>query len=394
MKMHKNCVRAFVKSNLGDDLFLYVLCSRYTKEKFIVCGFHEFQKSISDIRNLRYVSIDQPVTKWAFRILNFIPILFNQVCKKIKGKTLLRKIRCFDVVSALCENNILISGSLFIENEQEKNIYYKNEEKYYARHPYVLGCNFGPYYTMEYLDRHRKLFEKAKQVSFRDSYSKNLFCWSQITWYPDILFSYPKEKCERPDMENYILISVLDSGKDLSDTSMSAEKYTDFMIKLVNRLTAASEKVVLMGFCKEQGDHIVCNKICEGVMEKQRVLVLNYPEIHYNQAVGYIANAKYVVATRYHAMILGWLYEKNVYPIVYNEKMKHVIEDISDKIVYSDINDLNDGTIEKIIQSIKEEKFTLHDQVRYAIEKSEMHFEKLDELFGRTLKGRKNQNEI
>ena len=393
MKINKNCVRAFVKSNLGDDLFLYVLCNRYPKEEFVVCSFLKFRKSVSDIPNLHYISIDQLVIKWIFRVLYLGSILLNRVFQIINGKTVFRKITCFDMYSALCKENILISGSLFIENKKSKNSddkseigknhYQKSEEIYYSRNPYVLGCNFGPYYTEEYRERYQKLFEKAKQVSFRDSYSSALFCGNNISWSPDILFTYPKDKCEKPDIRDYVLISVLDPGKDLQGNSMLTREYVNFMIKLVNRLTIASEKIVLMGFCIEQGDDKICSRIYDSVDEKQNVSVINYPTIHYNQAVGYLANAKYVIATRYHAMILGWLYEKNVYPIVYNEKMKHVIDDISDQIVYSNIDDLNDDVIDVILQSVNKSDFSLQTEIRDAIQKSEKHFEKLDELFKR-----------
>ncbi|KIR02076.1 putative transferase [Lachnospiraceae bacterium TWA4] len=62
---------------------------------------------------------------------------------------------------------------------------------------YILGANFGPYYTEEYLKAMAKVFEKAEDVCFREKYSYQLFQNNRVRYAPDILFTYPMPKMKQ-----------------------------------------------------------------------------------------------------------------------------------------------------------------------------------------------------
>lgn len=391
MKKDIVCVRAFLKENLGDDLFLDILCNRYPKKKFVVCGSKKYSGSLAEIKNLEYKYDDSYMVKWTLRLLNFFSIIFNKICLCLWKRHLFSKVSLFDIWSSICQYNVLISGSLFIQRKITGKCYFPNikspyrrsEKKYYNRKPIVLGCNFGPYYDESYRQEYQELFLKAKQVSFREKYSADLFEGDNIYWASDIVFSYSKNKCILPDLKEYVLISVVNLNKDFDDKNKLAEEYLKYMIELVNKLKNANHKIVLLGCCNSQGDDIICYQILDGVRDNSNIRVVDYPNYDMHQMVGYFANAKYVVASRFHAMILGWLFEKNVFPIVYDDKMLHVIKDIEKRIgidiKHTSIKNLDVNYIEYVLQHITD-NFEWSEELRGIISDSNRHFELLDRL--------------
>lgn len=376
------CIRAFIKGNLGDDLFVVTLCKRYPNTKFVICGEKKFKSIFNNVENLKYVSIDNFFIKWSIRFLNVIPYTINFISRQIMKQELVCRVRVLDFITNLSKYNVLISGSLFMESEyfsNVKKVYYKYENKYYKKAPFILGCNFGPYLHDEYLKKHQELFGMASVVNFRDSYSKNLFQDAHINWYPDILFSYQQDIVKETREKDYIIISVLNYDKDGSNTPKIVENYINKMVEIVNELDRAGEKTVLVGFCIEQQDHVVIEKILEKIENSKNVLVINYPEQTYEDIITYIANSKYVIATRYHAMILGWLFQKNVFPIVYNKKMQNVLDDIDVHVDHISIEEIDDLIVKDLMRSIQSDS-SLPVNVNSLIHASNKHFEQLDSI--------------
>lgn len=393
MKKDKICVRAFVNGNLGDDLFIYILCNRYPHEQFVVCGLSKYSGSFAEIKNLTYKSVDSPGIKWGIRCINFMPILLNYICKKFWKRELFSKLSLFDILSRTSRYNILISGSLFMQKKSSGKLYFKNikspymrcEKKYYSRSPIVMGCNFGPFYDEGYLKEYQALFSGARQVSFRDKYSAELFFGDNIFGASDIVFSYPKDKCVLPNIQNYILVSVVNLHKDFDEKANMSDRYLEYLNNLIQVLLENNQKVILLGCCKAQGDDKVCKQIMEQLKDKQaNVGIINYPDMDMNQVAGYFANAKYVIASRFHAMILGWLFEKNVFPIIYDDKMLHVIDDIQEKagngknIKYTSIYDLDTNSIEYILKHMND-SFEWSEELGNIVIDSGRHFQLLDD---------------
>ncbi len=382
--LYDSCIRAFIKGNLGDDLFIHTLCKRYPDTQFVMCGEKAYKTMFTEHKNLKYVCTDTFFNKWLFRVFN-IPAYTDAIIKKlIKKDRTVPNYRCLEYLSRHSRNNVLISGSIFMESGNNEFVmapYYKNEKKYFESRPVVLGCNFGPYHSKGYYDFYNKCFDMARQVSFRDKYSHSLFVKENTVYAPDILFAYDKDCYMIPKEKDYVLISVMNLLKDFSDSRELQEQYEDTLAAFVNRLTKENNRVVLMGFCNAQGDNAVIASLYKKLVDKDKVKCVNYPDITYKEAVGYIAGARTVVATRYHAMILGWLYNKPVLPIVYNEKMTHVIEDLCEGCPYVTVEQIKEQTAGLYEEYMKVLEGEHGPMVERAVELSQKHFSKLDELY-------------
>jgi colanic acid/amylovoran biosynthesis protein len=380
MILYDTCIKAFIKGNLGDDLFIHTLCDRYPEVNFVTCGEKKYKRLFSEIRNLRYISTDSFFLKWMIRGIN-LPIW---ICNKIFRKEIFSMHRFFDFVSAHSRYNVYIAGSVFMELGDGRFLespYLKKERKYYERNPVVIGCNFGPYHNEEYKDFYIKCFEKATQVCVRDTYSYNLLGSKTVDYAPDILFTYNQKGNVSEQRQDYVLISVMNLLKDGNEDKNVLENYEKAIIYFIKQLLERNEKVVLVGFCNEQQDNLIIDKILRIFHQDRRVASYAYPDVSKQQIINLISNAKAVVATRYHAMILGWLYNKNVLPIVYSKKMSNVIEDIIPELPYIPVNQLKgrEKDLFKVYTSIMRDD--IRPDIIHLREQAQNNFKKLDEIY-------------
>src|SRR5699024_4217930 len=95
-----------------------------------------------------------------------------------------------------------------------------------------------------------------------------------------------------------------------------------------------------------------------------------------DEAIQIISSSRYMIATRFHAMILGWLHHKPTLPIAYSEKMTNVMNDVGYKGMYIDFTNLDDLQFDKVYDDLKTNAVNISKQ----IENSEKHFKKLDEF--------------
>lgn len=381
MKMFDVCIRGFVKGNLGDDLFVDIICRRYPNTKFVVCAEKAYKRCFSEIPNLKYISHDTLFTKFFFRILKTPIWCINKILSKCGAKRKFAYWGCEQLVQRLSRENVLISGSIFMETQDgdfEVGPYQVRERKYYRKKPYIIGCNFGPYHNEEYREFYQECFRNAKQVCFREKYSYDKFEGENIQWGADIVFTYPKENIV-PFVENdYVLISVLDLNKDMQKDDENADRYIESIVEVVKVLIEKGERVVFLGFCEFQGDDRIIKRVCDECDNPEQIAIYNYPTISYREAVGIFANAKVIISTRYHGMILGWLFGKRVLPLVYSSKMQHVIDDINPEIPTCNVYDINfsSATLMKSYEYVMKKIYSI-DTDRL-IKSANVHFEKLD----------------
>lgn len=310
--MIKCFVSGYWKSNLGDDLFLKIICERYPHVKFYV--FLDKQNSAQ------------------FKQYNNLTIIYNNFLFRIVNK-LMRKIGMLqlqDILGPLLAKNFLeIGGSIFM---QDKRWIYKLKQREYARKQYrkyfIIGSNFGPFYDQEYVKKYKTLFDVVDGISFRDSYSYNLFAAKNMTKATDVIFGLPTSGYKSQNKKKQVVISVVDNDSKNNDNSFNLQdEYERKIITTINKFTQESYDVILMSFCKYEGDTDVINRIYSRLNSNNHVKIFEYSH-DIESAVQVIADSEKVIASRFHSCVLGLLFGCEVLPIAYSDKTMNLIQDI------------------------------------------------------------------
>lgn len=362
--MKKIFLYAYTRLNLGDDLFIHMITNRYPDVQFYMWSDCDNLASSLKIRNLKFLNLDGRVLRAAKRIR-------PSLSARIK-----------DAMEKSCQAVVYIGGSIFIEYDNWEQILSWWEYEAVNRKFYVLGANFGPYLNGEYKERHRQLFEKMQDVCFRDQYSKALFAdVKSVRCAPDILFAYEMPKTVMH--EKNIFVSLIDcSSKSEGRNQLSEYQnvYIQGMAALVKEYLDAGYSVTFASFCKYEGD----NKAIDDVLKKADLLqddaginILTYDGSNSSEITNAIAGAELIIASRFHAAILGFAAGKPVLPIVYSDKTVHVLQDAGFEGDFWDIREIENENSNIKITNVERQKLNNLSALR---SEAEAHFEGLDIL--------------
>lgn len=341
-----------MKKNLGDDLFLKIITDRYPKTMFHIQTPKKYNDSLYG-KNITFHY--NALTK----MKNFVSRRTNQVIDDVN--TSYRK-----KTDAL----VLLGGSMFIEKGMSNTQLSEQLFKQFTctDKPYfILGSNFGPYKNNYYLEEYRKVFQNANDVCFRESYSQKLFKGS-TRYAPDIVFSMDCNKYPNKN-EKKVAFSVIDLI-NRPELSKFKESYKNKILSLINSFRDKGYKIILMSFCKAEGDEQAIVSILNRLDNKEDIDTYLYNG-NIDEALTVISTSEYVVGTRFHATILGFLFRKKTLPIIYSDKTQHILDDLHFSGETLDIRNLQ----EQEVDISKIEKL-----VHVPSKEAEKHFEKLDQF--------------
>lgn len=351
---------AYSNFNLGDDLFIKILCERYPNIKFVLYAPKEYKKSFRKNTNLSIF----PSNNIIIRGLNFL-------FKTLKIKTSIPLL-----ISKKCKAIVQIGGSIFIESEGWRNKKENKKRMLNENRPFfVLGANFGPFKDNDFYLWNKEMFRKYADICFREKHSYEMFNdLENVRMADDIVFQLNKKEFKQG--ENNIVISVIKPSyrKELTNyDDIYYNKIKDITIYFIKK----GYKVTLMSFCENEGDKEAIEKI-------MRLIPFDYLnnnvkkyfyKLDMEEALNIISASNFVIATRFHSMILGWVYNKPVFPIVYSDKMTNVMKDIGFTGSYTDFNNIYELKPQQVFDSMETNLIDVLKQVKNA----EKHFEKLDE---------------
>ena len=310
-------LKGYVKKNLGDDLFLKLISNRYPNVIFSITN----DASYLNCNNFTYFNKE--------KYSKFIYLLD----KLFLGRIINNKKKI-----AECDCSVLIGGSMYIEKKNLfKRIYsYLKIEDIYD---FILGINFGPFYSNLYLNKYKKVFSKSKSVSFRDSHSFNLFSnLNNVSFFPDIVFSYDVSKYIN-NYDKVVVVSVIDCFSRFNDKL--SNNYLFQLKKIINHYLSNNYKICLMSFCKTEGDEKAINQLIE-ILDNPRInknISIYFYDGNVEEALNILSNSEIIVGSRFHANILGIILNKKVLPIIYSDKMINVLNDLNFHGIYYDIRD-------------------------------------------------------
>ncbi len=284
---------AYTAQNLGDDMFVDYICRRYPNIQFLIVCPPEYSCAFSKLENLKVFHSEKELRA------SLEPISLQ----------------------------VLIGGSLFMEPRNPKDIYSKfisnTRYRVYEDIPMIIiGANFGPYKTDLHLLLHQSWFASINHISFRDDYSYSLFKnFSHVTWAPDILFNYSLPEVKRT---RTIVISCIQNDHRIGLPDYDEQSYIMSLCKIAQSYIDMDYRVLLASFCEKQGDGQVARKIINRLCSKKAMLISYEGDIL--SFISNILSAEYIIGTRFHSIILGWLGGIPVFPISYNSKTEEMLK--------------------------------------------------------------------
>jgi colanic acid/amylovoran biosynthesis protein len=318
MRVFLNCV---YKNNLGDDLFVYEICRRYPDTIFDVINYRgaSLKNKPNNLKDHRY----------GFRLYDFI----RKIGRLFRRRNIIDSyyIKKSDIV-------VTLGGSMFTELKNRKRQKIFDWYSGLNKDLYILGSNIGPIYTAQYLDSLRRvIFSNAKSISLRDKESLKLADSPVASYAPDIIWGC--ERSAESRIKKQAIVSIINCSKKASQMrSFNANKYRECIVSTINTLQKNGYKVVLYSFCKEEGDEEEIKAINERLDSKAGIYCYNG---NIEEALNLVGESEVVIGSRFHANILGFLFEKKVVPIIYNDKTRNLLKDLDFKGKYIDIeNDI------------------------------------------------------
>ena len=344
-------VDAYLAKNLGDDLFIDILVKRYSNHKFYAIS--------KGTKNRNYENLKVYSNQYIYRAL-----------KKFQLEKYLAN--CFELV-------VSIGGSMYMENGDSKRDFSLGKNK-----RFILGSNFGPYKTQEYLNNIKNVFKSAEDVCFREKYSYDLFkCLPNVRYASDIVFAMDTKNI-RITHRKRAIISIISC--DYKIGKKYSESYEKKMIELIDFLQKKGYEICLMSFCKEENDETAIVSILEKCDNELRNKIETYfYDGNIKEALNVLADSSLIVGSRFHANIIGLLLEKTIIPVIYSDKTKHVLDDMNISPKMIDIRNIENFSVE----SIKEEDLNYVIDVSKQRKDALRHFEKLEKYLGYEMSGEK-----
>lgn len=340
-------VWGYFLENLGDDLmlksFLNVAKGKY--DRIYINSFKKFETFYSRL-GVTVVKQD-----------SFFQRAINRVLRQLGRPQLY-----FRLASRKNTDFIILGGSLFIESQDQKNDLQRITDLEYAvEHgdcSYVIGSNFGPYSSNWYMEKLRRIFEKCADVCFRDQYSWELFSDLKNTRYaPDVVLSglWEGEK-DKICQSDRILISVIDL-QTRPKLRGAASRYEKLLAGIAMYHVAQGDRVGLISFCEQDGDHAVCERV-KRACNCEKIEIIEYRDFG---ILSVISQAKKIYGSRFHSIILSLYYGIQYFPFVYDQKTVNALAtycgtgdfvDVRDTIDVRDVVEMQSGP--SLMDGVKE----------------------------------------
>ena len=359
---------ACIEKNIGDDLFIKLLCERYPKVDFVISEQARYG-TLEKIPNLHF---SKNIEKWIWGTsLNPRNPIKKVIAKFLRAYYSLKVPKC-DVAVSIVGNafkNIDYTG-------WEQSAWIRNRIKKSDRF-YLISTNFGPYNDERWKQDFEKIYPQMTDVCFRDEYSYELFKVLPNTRFaPDAVISLGKQRKEKADKKN-VLISLIDCAYYARSEQLrqAVDVYEAKTVEIAKKYLQEGYSVTFINSNTEQ-DRPACDRILRK-LDSSDVHVVDYNG-NLEAIFDVYKTASCVVATRLHTIILAWLYDLPVVPIVYDIKVQNMLDSYKFDADRYDIKNLQDVSADDVFSAMEKYSYVLSDQI---IEASKLQFAKIDEEF-------------
>ncbi len=316
-KKYRRCIMlyGYYGMNLGDDLFFEKLLNRYPDTMFFIYCTENYREFFERFNNAKFYSFDDAFVRKV-----------NQIGNKLGIREL------FELLLLWRSNaTVHIGGSIYQQvGDWWLDYNYRKRRKRPFKPFFSISSNFGAFNEEEFKSIWKKQFKKYTDICFRDRYSCELFPdVKAVRYVPDLLFSYKTDPV--PEIKGSVAISVFNpflEGRKIPDDI--SKGYLDAVLKTVCDLLQEGRKVTLLSFCSFEGDENFTNELTGRIPEnlKENLAFKGYNFNSKQEILDSLSSSEYIIGTRLHSVILGLVMGKKVLPIVYNQKIENILNDM------------------------------------------------------------------
>ncbi|SYW15660.1 polysaccharide pyruvyl transferase family protein [Oenococcus oeni] len=337
-------VDGYWQNNLGDDLFLKIICEKYPQLMFETFITKKNSHSFSE-KNLDFFYIKK----------NLLSRIMNKLFRELGIPNL--KIRKASAADAF----IQLGGSIFMLSKNGKETageFVRRKILIHNPNFFIIGSNFGPYYSDKQFDFYHKFFSRIFGACFRDTHSYNFFSdLPNVAVAPDVVLGMNIQKYKNEKKkEKRVIFSIVDCDFKFNFPSNKSSfdlknVYNHKIANLADKFVKDGYEVVLFSFCEAEGDLRAAKEIMKIIIDShpeitERVKVYNHKSTE--NSLRLISTASKIIATRFHAMILGWIFQIPTFVISYSRKTTDVIKDVWPEQNYVDIEHVDDVTYQTV----------------------------------------------
>ncbi len=336
--MHKVMLFACIEKNIGDDIFVKIVCDRYKNTEFVITSDAKYG-SLKLLENLTFsktlklwnkFSNNESNNSFKYSINRILCIIFGIFLRKRLG--------------------VYIVGNAF------KNLEYKGRiQSQWIRDRislcnefFLISTNFGSYSDERWKQDFEGTFPNITDVCFRDMSSYNLFKkFNNIRYAPDAVFTLGFQE-RKKQIENNVLISVIDfllDGRPL-ESKRYAKDYENAILGIVGGVLSKGYKVTLLNSNTLQ-DRPVAKRIRYVFDKNVDIEIYDYLG-DLEEVFDLFSRSKYVIGTRLHTIILSFLFELPVIPIVYDIKVEGILNSCNFDGIFYRLSDLRNITFNQV----------------------------------------------
>lgn len=357
--MNKYYIVAYKEINFGDDLLMDTLFCRYPETKFVMIAPRYYRKIFKQYENLKVICRDG----FIYKVFNKLVWLYSTIMRRDYPKCL------EDIILNIFNRIIYIGGSIFIEKEDAYQAAY--ERRWWreaidgGKKIYILDANFGPFRSAAYKDEMKSVFEKCKDVCFRDRYSFQMFSHIKTVRYGNDI-AFLTKICKRRENASgkFIFVSVIYPA---SNTAFDLKVHNEYIWKMAEIQKSAQRygfRIKYVAFCKYENDDRALDEIKNVIGETDLAEYINY-DGNLEEIKQLVADSVGVISARFHGIVLGAVQNKPTFFIAYSQKGINVILDNRLDINYKKLENIKDMDSDKIIASIiqNQSKLLLKEEI-------------------------------
>lgn len=236
----------------------------------------------------------------------------------------------------------------------------------------ILGANFGPYRTEDFLTHFETVFSQCDDVCFRDSASLALFSRTpSCRVAPDLVFQMDAVPANKTKS---IAISIRNMAAKGAQSAFY-EPYQRKMAEVIHMGIDRGYQVNLLAFCRHENDPVAVADLLNRMesSEREHVRCFTYLD-DMDEILSVMASAERIVAARFHAMVLGLSLNIPTYPIAYSGKMIDTMKEIGYTGPFAQVSEIAGLDPEAVFGLSNDNRL----DVASLKVSAERHFEKLD----------------